>query len=356
MDGAATGAGGETVALASAGDDRSPAPSGYSAARFAGRRAAVRARLSAAPSWLGVSIALALLVAVLSIKTDLFLTGVNLRNLLEGMSATLVVAIGTTLLIALGIADLSVGALMALSMMVLAGLMHGTLPVAVVLVATVAFASAVSALTTGVLVAWVRLNFFVVTLGALAAFQAAAQLPTQGATVSIADRHGFSTVEWIGSGTLLGLPTAPLIALAVVVFGGLLLNRTTFGQAARAIGGNETAARLAGIPVTRVKLLIFGLNGVAIGLAAVMFAGRSYSADPTIGASLALDVIAAVVLGGSSFIGGQATVVGTLLGVLFIAVLQNGLNLLGVSDLWQGVVTGIVLIVAVWFDRLRGTS
>ena len=120
-----------------------------------------------------------------------------------------------------------------------------------------------------------------------------------------------------------------------------------------AVGGNEAAARLAGIPVDRVRIAVFAINGALVGLAAVMFAGRIQSASPLIAVGIELDVIAAVLLGGTSFLGGSSTMLGTAIGVMFIAVLQNGLNLLGVQALWQGVVTGSVLILAVWVDRIR---
>ncbi|HST64937.1 MAG TPA: ABC transporter permease, partial [Mycobacteriales bacterium] len=112
-------------------------------------------------------------------------------------------------------------------------------------------------------------------------------------------------------------------------------------------------ARLAGISVDRVRVAVFAINGLLVGLAAVIFVGRIQSGSPLIGVGIELEVIAAVLLGGTSFLGGQSSLAGTTLGVLFIAVLQNGLNLVGVQALWRGVVTGVVLILAVWVDRLR---
>jgi ribose transport system permease protein len=144
-----------------------------------------------------------------------------------------------------------------------------------------------------------------------------------------------------------------LLAATCLVLAILVLRYTNFGRALYAVGGNESAARLAGIPVDRVRIAAFAINGALVGLAATIFAGRIQSASPLIGAGIELDVIAAVLLGGTSFVGGSSSMVGTLIGVLFIAVLQNGLNLLGVEVFWQGAVTGIVLILAVWADRVR---
>jgi ribose/xylose/arabinose/galactoside ABC-type transport system permease subunit len=123
-----------------------------------------------------------------------------------------------------------------------------------------------------------------------------------------------------------------------------------------AVGGNEAAARLAGIRVDRIRIAVFAINGGLVGVAAVIFAGRIQSASALIGQGIELQVIAAVLLGGTSFLGGAGSLVGTLIGVLFIAVLQNGLSLLEVPTFWQGVVTGAVLILAVWVDRLRSRA
>jgi ribose transport system permease protein len=143
------------------------------------------------------------------------------------------------------------------------------------------------------------------------------------------------------------------LSLGILVVSILVMRSTTFGRAVFAVGGNEQAARLAGIPVDRVRVGVFAINGVLVGLAAVVFTGRIRAGSPLVGAGIELEVIAAVLLGGTSFLGGAGSMVGTLIGVLFIAVLQNGLNLLGVQALWQGVVTGGVLILAVWVDRVR---
>jgi ribose transport system permease protein len=203
----------------------------------------------------------------------------------------------------------------------------------------------------GLLVTKAKLSFFVVTLGTLALFRSAAQIPTDGLSVQLPDQGAF--VEWLGDGRIGTISVPVLLSLAMLALAVATMSWTTFGRSVFAVGGNEEAARLAGIPVDRVRIGVFTINGVLVGLAAVVFAGRIRAGSPLVGAGIELEVIAAVLLGGTSFLGGSGSMIGTLVGVLFIAVLQNGLNLLGVQALWQGVVTGGVLILAVWVDRVR---
>ncbi|MFC5947555.1 ABC transporter permease [Pseudonocardia lutea] len=312
----------------------------------------LRARIGALPPWAGIVTATVLLVIVLSSTERLFLTTRNLESVLTGMSPVLVMAAGTTMLITLGYVDLSIGSLMALSMVMLAGLTGTGLPGILVVVVVIVFAGAASGLTAGFLVGKVGLSFFVVTLGLLTVFRSAAQIPTKGIPQPLTG-SGASIVNWMSNATPAGIPAAFAIAVLVVLISALLMVRTEFGNAVRAIGGNEVAARLAGIPVGRVKMLVFALSGLTVGIAAILFAGRGASADPNAGVGFELSVIAGVLLGGSSFQGGSGTFVGTLFGVAFVAFIQNGLDLNGVEPFWQGVVTGVVLIAAVGLELLR---
>lgn len=195
-----------------------------------------------------------------------------------------------------------------------------------------------------------------VTLGSLTIFRSLAQLPTDGLSIQLASRAGFGLIDWLGDGRWGPISIPVLVALLVAAGVVYIMRGTTFGRAVFAVGGNEDAARLAGIKVDRVRIAAFAFNGALVGVAGILFAGRIRAASPLIGVGSELEVIAAVLLGGTSFLGGAGTVVGTLIGVMFIGVLQNGLNLLGVQALWQGLVTGAVLILAVWVDRLRSRS
>jgi ribose transport system permease protein len=180
-----------------------------------------------------------------------------------------------------------------------------------------------------------------------------AQLPTDGLSVQLSDRPGFALLQWLGDGEVGPVSVPVAVAVLLLALASLLMRLTNFGRQVYAVGGNEHAARLSGISVDRVRIAVFAVNGLLVGVAAVLFTGRIQSGSPLIGAGIELEVVAAVLLGGTSFLGGQSSLLGTTIGVLFIAVLQNGLNLVGVQALWRGVITGVVLILAVWVDRLR---
>lgn len=314
-------------------------------------------RLAAeAPPWTGVAIVLVAMIIGLSVAQDVFLTWLNINNLLRGAAITLLLAIGSTFLLTTGMIDLSIGSMLALGTMILAGLMSLEVPIPIAVLGVVLAGALLGGAVNGLLIAKARLSFFVVTLGTLALFRSAAEIPTEGLAVDLSERKGFALVEWIGDGKIGPLSAPVLIAALALVIAIVVSRYTNFGRALYAVGGNERAARLAGIPVDRVRIAAFTINGALVGLAAVMFAGRIQSASPLIGAGIELNVIAAVLLGGTSFLGGAGSMAGTLLGVLFIAVLQNGLNLLGVEVFWQGAITGVVLILAVWADRVRSRS
>jgi len=326
-----------------------PAPTG-------GSRTTLRRRLAAAPPWAGAAVVLVVMCVVLAFRSDVFLTTINLQNISQGFASTLAIAAGTTYLLALGLIDLSIGGLLIGGMMVLAGLMSLGLPAPLLVLGTVVATAAVSGIVNGGLIAKAKLNFFVVTLGTASIFQSVAELPTNGSTVTLFGRDGFSAVQWLGSGLVAGIPVPLVVGMLCLALASFLLHRTNLGQATRAIGGNEMAARLAGIPVDRLKMVAFAISGMFVAIGGVLFAGRGAAVDPTAGTGAALSVIAAVLVGGTSFFGGQVTFVGTFVGVAFIAVLENGLNLLGVATFWQGVVTGAVLIAAVWMDRFRSAG
>jgi ribose transport system permease protein len=309
--------------------------------------------MARAPTWTGVGVVLCAMVIGLTVTQSLFLTNANLTNVLKGASINLLLAIGMTFLLTTGAVDLSIGSMLALSAMILAGQMTHGVPIVLAVLGTIAAGAVLGGGVNGVLVTKAKLSFFVVTLGTLALFRSLAQIPTQGLSVELYNKKGVRLIETIGDGTVLGVSVPIVLSLGVLVLSMLVLRYTNFGRSVFAVGGNESAARLAGIPVDRVRIAVFAINGALVGLAAVMFAGRIQSASPLIAVGIELEVIAAVLLGGTSFLGGASSMLGTAIGVMFIAVLQNGLNLFGVQALWQGVVTGSVLILAVWVDRIR---
>jgi ribose transport system permease protein len=207
-------------------------------------------------------------------------------------------------------------------------------------------------LLNGLLISYLELPPFIVTLGSYTGLRGLAYLLAGGTTV-INPTLNFA---WIGNTRLLGIPCLVIIALATVAVSWFILRRTVLGTHIYAVGGNARAARLTGIRVHRVLLFVYGVSGLLSGLAGLMSASRLYSATGMLGQGYELDAIAAVILGGTSFSGGIGTIWGTLLGALIIALLNNGLTLLNVSFFWQLVVKGLVIIIAVTIDRLRTRS
>ena len=205
------------------------------------------------------------------------------------------------------------------------------------------------AIGTGALVAFAGLPPFIVTLGTYTALRGAAYLLADGTTV-INSNINF---EWIGNNYLGPIPWLVAIALAVIVVCWFILRRTTLGVHIYAVGGNMQAARLTGIKVWLVLLFVYGMSGLLSGLGGVMSASRLYSANGNLGTGYELDAIAAVILGGTSFVGGIGTITGTLVGALIIATLNNGMTLMGVSYFWQLVIKGAVIIIAVLIDKYR---
>jgi ribose/xylose/arabinose/galactoside ABC-type transport system permease subunit len=211
-------------------------------------------------------------------------------------------------------------------------------------------------LVNGLLIGRIGINFFVVTLGTSIIFRSGSLLVTDGNTITLFSNTHFGPASWLGNQNVGAVPVPFIVAMIVFASAYWVLRWTVFGRSVYAIGGNPEAARLTGIPVQRVTVLVYGLCGLLVGLAAVMYTGRIQSATPQVGSGLELEVIAAVLLGGVSFAGGSGSIVGTLVGALLIAFINNGLVLGGVQSFWQGIVTGAILIFAVWLDRFRRTT
>jgi ribose transport system permease protein len=300
--------------------------------------------------YLGVLSALALLVLWLSITQSQFLTSGNLLNILQENAPLLVVSVGMTFVMLVGGFDLSVGGMLALSSVMLAWMITGGVPIVLAMVIAVIGAGLIGLVINGMLVAKVGLSFFVVTLGTASLFRGFALVKTKGETQGLYDE---TLIKTIGSDTILGIPILALIALTVVAVGLVVLRFTGFGRQIYAIGGNSEAARLAGINVTAVRATAYGIAAGCAGLAGVLTTCRLTSAAPDVATGIELTAAAAVLLGGTSLMGGSGGLFGTLLGVLFLGVLSNGLTMAGISSFWQGVVTGAVLVLAVLFDRFR---
>lgn len=300
--------------------------------------------------YLGVGLVLVALCGYLAATQEQFATLDNVVNIAETNAVTLILAVGLTFVLLTGGFDLSVGGVLALSGVVLADLVGRGVPALGAILLVVAGATLLGLATNGLLVARAGLSFFVVTIGTASIFRGIAQLRTGGQSVALYQNEFL--VE-LGSGEVAGVPYTVLIAAVVFVVALLVARYTGYGRMVYAIGGNAEAARLAGMNVVAVRASVYALAAGTAGLAGVLLAGRLASASPSAGAGIELTVAAAVLLGGTSFMGGSGTLLGTLLGVIFLGVLSNGLTLSGISAFWQGVVSGIVLLLAVLVDRFR---
>ena len=313
------------------------------------RHVSHRARMQSLMRTAGMLPVLMILCIGFGIMTDGFFTVQNLSIVTQQASINIVLAAGMTFVILTGGIDLSVGSV--LSAAAVAALIASNIPgwgglgVPAALLVGLGFG-----LINGALVAFLRLPPFIVTLGALTAVRGIARLMGNDTTIF----NPKLPFAFIGNGSILGVPWLVVIALAVVAGSWFILRRTVLGMRIYSVGGNPEAARLAGINVQAIELFVYATSGLLAGLGALMSAARLYAANGLqLGQSYELDAIAAVILGGTSFVGGVGSIVGTLVGALIIAVLSNGLVLLGVSDIWQYIIKGLVIIGAVTLDRYR---
>ena len=296
----------------------------------------------------GTLIGLLFLCAVLWALTPHFLTVSNLLNVAQQTAINAIVAAGMTFVIISGGIDLSVGSIVALSGVVLGSLLHldqGSVGLA--LLAALAVGTACGLLN-GVLISVGRLPAFIATLGMMSVARGAALVFTEGRPVSGFD-EGF---RWIATGSIGFVPAPVALMLVVYALAHLVLTRTTFGRYVYAIGGNEEATRLSGVAVQFHKTVIYGVSGLLSAVAAIALTARLNSAQPIAGMMYELDAIAAVVIGGTSLMGGEGSLRGTLVGALIMGVLRNGLNLLGVSSFLQQIVIGGVIVGAVLVDTI----
>lgn len=300
---------------------------------------------------LGLVLVLLVTCVFLSVQTEVFATGPNIVNVLRQVSVIAVLAAGLTILMASGGLDFSLGSQVAVVVAVVARLFDGGTNIMIAAVAGIAL-GAVFGLINGLVITYFKVAPFVTTLATATILDGAALIAMQGESISVGD-----SFSWLGTGEIVGVPVLLIIAIGVCIGAGALLRWTRFGRDALAIGGNSTAARLAGIPVVRRTISLYVLNGVLAGIAGIMLLSRLGAASPgTAGLYLELTVVAAVVIGGTALHGGSATVVGTVLGVLLLGVVANGINLLQIDSFYQPVSVGLVLLIAAIANRLRHSN
>ena len=288
-----------------------------------------------------------LLIVVLSLKSPYFLSLNNGFNILVAVSTIGLVAVAMTLVIVSGGIDLSVGSIVALTGVCVAQLSH-QMPIGAAVAIALVVGVAVGAFN-GLAVTKIGINPLIATLGTLSIARGLAFVFSGGLTQSI-DNEGFG---FLGRGFVAGVPFQVIVMAVLFGVAAWVMRFTTFGRGIYAVGGNATAARLAGLPVQRLQMIVYILSGACAALGGVFLASQLGAGAPASSSGLELSVIAAVILGGTSLSGGKGTIAGTLLGVLILGTLNNGLTLLNVSSYYQDVARGVVLLLAVGLDQLR---
>ena len=296
-------------------------------------------------------VALIILCAVISIVSPRFLGIANLRNLFTQISVNGVISLGMTFVILTGGIDLSVGSVVAISGAVAAATIQSTGSIIL---------GVLAALFTGVFVGFI--NGFVVARGKIQAFVAtlATQTVFRGVTYVFTGGNPISGLSddfiKITNSRILGIPVPVIMTITVFVICAYILTQTRYGRYVYAVGGNEDSARLSGISVNNIKIWVYIISGITAAIAGIIVTSRIGSAAPTAGKGYELAAIAAIVIGGTNLVGGEGNIVGTIIGVLIIGVLSNGLNLMDVSAFYQTIVKGLVILLAVLIDKKKLAS
>jgi ribose transport system permease protein len=309
--------------------------------------------LSSQTFWVFVAIIVA--CVFLAIKQPIFLGQQNLYNITRNFTFTAIIALGMTFVIITGGIDLSVGSVLCLCSMVIATTMHAGASIELGVAAALLAGLAIGAFN-GVLIAYLGFPSFVVTLGMLSGARSFAMIASNNQTVfQFGPDH--EKLLYLGGGAInlfgasISLPVVYTLVLAALT--GFVLRWTKFGRHVFAIGGNEHAATLAGIPVKPIKVAVFMISSLTAAIAGIVETGWLGAVTTNIGSGMELQVIAAAVIGGASLIGGAGTALGALVGAALIEIIRNSLGLLGINPFWQGTVIGAAIIVAVAFERVR---
>lgn len=292
----------------------------------------------------GIVLIMILLFIISAVINPNFLKAQNLINILKQISVVTIIACGETMLIVSGMIDLSAGFLCTTSMCLSAGVLAGTgsLPLSVLTGIVIGCACG---WVNGFLITHFKLQPFIATLAMTYVLQGIVQIYTNGQTVS-----GVDKARWLGQGSILGIPVPVIVMFLMVAAVAVLMKKTKFGTSIYAIGGSEKAAVASGINTRRTKRLIFTLSGALTGLAGVVLMARLMAGMPGVGEGYEFDAITAVVVGGTSFLGGIGTVTGALIGSVIVGLINNILNLLHVSTQYQLIVKGLLIAVAVIID------
>lgn len=298
-----------------------------------------------------ILIALFILVLALTIFTDTFMTKDNLLSVIRQISVDSVLAFGMAMVLIIGCIDLSVSSMLALSGCVCVYMIEHGMPTELAILLTLAFGAGCG-MVNGLIAAFTTIPAFIITLATQQVFRGAAYLMTNGKSIMCYDEK-FSAM---GTGYVGPIPILGIIIFICLILSSILLNKTKFGRGMYAIGGNKSAAIYAGIKVKKITCLVFVLTGILSSMSGIMLASRVYSAQPAAGTGYEGNAIAAAVLGGVSFNGGVGTIGGVLIGVFIIGFMNNGLNMLHVTSYWQIIIKGLLILLAVYLDTLRGSK
>lgn len=308
----------------------------------------MKAQLSIIMKQYGIFVGFLLIVIVLSILSPAFLTTVNLLNIIRQTSIHGIMAVGMTFVILTAGIDLSVGSVLAFTGVLCADFEHKGLPILIIIIVTLLI-GAVLGFLNGVVTTKGKVTPFVVTLGMMSIARGLALIYSGGYPIS-----GFGKpFRYIGSGYFLKIPVPIIIFALTLIIAAVVLRHTRLGRYTYAIGGNEETVKLSGINSDIYKTIAYIISGLTSALGAVVLTSRLNAGEPIAGTGYELDVIASVVIGGTSLMGGRGGVWGTLIGALLIGTINNGMNLLGISSYWQAVVKGLIIVGAVLLDRLR---
>ena len=315
---------------------------------------------SGSPDWIGwlaasqafwVFVALCGAGVFLSIATDSFATSNNLFNITRNFTFVAMIALGMTIVIITGGIDLSVGSVLCLCSMVLAVVMHAGYGIEIGIAASLGTALLVGAFN-GILIAYLGMPPFVVTLGMLSIARSLAMVLSNN-TVVFQFGPDHDTLLALGGGATFGIANPVIYMVILALLTGFVLRWTRFGRYVFAIGGNEQAAILTGVPVRRIKVAVYMISALSAGVAGIIQTGWLGAVTTNLGAGMELQVIAATVIGGANLAGGAGTAFGALIGSALIEVIRNSLGLLGINAFWQGTFIGGAIILAVLFDRIR---
>ncbi len=297
-------------------------------------------------------LAMVLFLYIFPTTHSTFLTTKNIFNVLRQSSTNLMLACGMTMVIILGGIDLSVGSIIAMSgVLGAAAVVWGGMPEIVGILIAI-FSGLIFGLLNGLVIALTKIPPFIVTLASMNIAKGIAYVYSGGKPI----RCMTDAWKFLGAGYVGPVPTPVVTMTLVFLVAVLFLNRTKMGRHVYAVGGNDTAAKFSGISTAKVKFVVYSFSGLMAGLAGITIASRLYSGTCTSGDGAEMDAIAAVVVGGTSMAGGSGRLGGTLIGVLIIGILNNGLNLMGVNSDWQYIIKGAVILLAVYVDFLRSTK